>query len=72
MFIAKYAICFSERTSCIALNDKIATCRNYQVKKTRSCDVDAYSFKHMLVAFISCLVTELSQVRKMFSVIGQE
>lgn len=72
MFIAKYAICFSEQTLCIALNDKVATFRNYQVKKTMSHDVDAYSFEHMLAAFIGCLVTKLNQARKMFSVISHE
>ena len=68
----KICYMFFERTLCIALNDMVATFRNYQVKKTRSCDVDAYSFEHVLAAFISFLVTKLSQTCKMFSVISQE
>jgi len=33
LFIAKHAICYSERTLSIALDIKIITFENYQVKK---------------------------------------
>ena len=45
-------IYFSDRTFCIAPKGKIAAFGNYQVKKTRSHDVDAWCFEHVLVAYV--------------------